>query len=386
MLHVSPTGRVMPAAAVALGLRCLAAVLFLSPPPALAQDGRYHVLIETADQPGPSAAYAAAATYDTARRTFVIAGGFDPPNKNAPRVLLQYDLHHGTWSTTEFADPSPDAMGKPATVYDSQRDALFLFGGWAPGATEPSDQLWTMPLAGDGAPSWQLVDVGQLQPPPRNGCVMVLDQQGDRLVVHGGDGGSHPTYGFTPLDDLWAFDLTKQRWSRLNPRGQAPEARWNHAGTVDHEKRKMFIFGGSGHIDGEVVRDNCVFELDLDSLAWTRHAVRGDPPTPLMGATMTYDVFAHVLVVVGGLSLADAGPAGSRSLWLFDLNNNTWIEYPDLFATTRRDHTAIYDRSGRRHLVHGGMSAAQRGNYYAYGEPLHDTVLIFIIPKLRIPL
>ena len=93
---------------------------------------------------------------------------------------------------------------------------------------------------------------------------------------------------------------------------------------------------------------------------------------------MTHDPSAEVLVVVGGLSLADTGPPGSKSLWLLDLKTKTWVEYRDVFATIRRGHTAIYDPRGRQHVVHGGESAKKRGNFYEPGQPLRDTLMISI--------
>ncbi len=96
---------------------------------------------------------------------------------------------------------------------------------------------------------------------------------------------------------------------------------------------------------------------------------------------MTYDSSAEVLVVVGGLSLADTGLPGSKSLWLFDLRTKTWVEYEDVLATTRRSHTSVYDQRGGQHVVHGGMSASERGNFYARGEPFRDTLMISITSK-----
>lgn len=381
MLQTFDNGTQKPAASAWGPVVCLAGVLLLSPMPARAQDPRWQVAIRKTEQPGPSAAYLAAAAYDAKRENLMIAGGVDLPNRDVSRALLQFDVRKGAWSSIELADTSPGAVVKPALVYDPKRDALFLFGGWAPGTDRPSAQLWTMPLAGEKKLAWQPVDVGAHRPPHRNGCIMVLDLHGDRLLVHGGDWGPHPTYGYTPLNDLWAFDLTKRQWSRLKPVGQLPEARWDHTATVDQKNRKMFVFGGGGHVDGRLVRDNCVFELDLEKLSWARHAGRGDAPVPVLGATMTYDTSAEVLVVVGGLSVADTGPPGSKSLWLFDLKTKTWLEYPDVFATTRRDHTAIYDPHGRQHVVYGGGTAKERANYYASGEPLRDTLMISITSK-----
>ncbi len=48
----------------------------------------------------------------------------------------------------------------------------------------------------------------------REGAATVLDAKRDRLLLHGGDGGLHPTYGYTPLSDLWAYDLPSRFHAR----------------------------------------------------------------------------------------------------------------------------------------------------------------------------
>ncbi len=243
-----------------------------------------------------------------------------------------------------------------------------------------ADNLVTT-LGGEKRLIWQGVDAGQQHPPARNGCVMVLDQKRDRILVHGGDGGPHPKYGFTPLNDLWAFDLSTKKWTQLKPAGQLPTARWNHSGAVDQQHGKMYVYGGAGYVDEKRVIDNDVFELDLEKLTWTRRVGHGDSPTPVQGATMTYDPSADVLVVVGGLSLIETGPSGPKNLWLFGLKTENWVEYRDVLPTTRRGHTAIYDPRSGQHIVHGGRETKVRGHFYKPGEALSDTLKISITTK-----
>ena len=355
--------------------------LLLFPLLVQAAEPRCQVTVRKADQDAASPVAFAAGVCDTNRERLMIVGGIDSTNRDGRRPLLACDLRTGRWSNVDVGDRAPQAAVKPALAYDAKRDALYLFGGWARGASDPSDQLWTLPLAGDGANAWQFVAAQQPQPPARNGCAMALDMRGDRLLVHGGDGGLHPTNGFTPLDDLWSYDLSAKHWSRLKATGPAPEARWNHTAALDQQTRRLYVYGGVGYVGERLVRDTCVFELDLDKLVWTRHYGGPQAPPPLMGTTLTHDPVADVLLLVGGLSVADDGPPGPTSVWLFDLKSKMWVEHRNVLGSTRRDHTAVYDPARRLHVIHGGETARELGNYYAPGEPLRDTLLISITAR-----
>jgi hypothetical protein len=282
------------------------------------------------------------------------------------------------WSVIETDGMAPRASVLPAMVYDPKRDSIFLFGGWATGADKPSGELWTVSLNDKGPRTWKRLVDGA---PARNGCVMVLDAKRDRLLVFGGDGGPDAKLGFTPLNDLWAIELRGGTWSKLTSNGDVPAPRWNLAGAVDNAGGRMFVFGGAGHLHGALVRDNFVFELDMAQLKWTKHEGKGRQPAPMEGATLTYDPSKELLVVVGGLSLADAGEPGSKSIWLYDLKNDNWVDTPGFPDGTRRGHVAVYDPGRAEHVVLGGETVEERGNFYARGKVLLDIVKLSITSK-----
>ncbi|NLG42541.1 MAG: hypothetical protein GX547_04795 [Phycisphaerae bacterium] len=301
-----------------------------------------------------------------------VFGGIDP-ERSAEPGLLRFDTASGKVDIVAVSGERPNAIAKPALVYDAKRDALFLFGGWARGAKVPDGKLWTLAL-GTETPAWRLVS--ESGPPARNGCVMVLDSKRDRLLVHGGDGGPHPEMGFTPLDDLWSYDLAAERWTQLTPTGDVPSPRWNHSGAIDDACNKLYIFGGAGYTSSAMVVENDVYELDLAATAWRKLPHTSPAPTPVQGATLTHDPVHKVLVLVGGVSLAEKGPPGTKSVWVFDLDQNRWTETPDVIRIPRREHTAIYDARSKQHLIYGGEHVAWRGDFYARGNPLRNALLI----------
>jgi len=360
----------------------LAGSLLLLPVAAVhAQGNEYRVVVRPLAKEAPTAPIGAAATLDSKRTAMIVFGGVGPEIGGAAPTLARLDLRTGKWWPMKVSGPSPQAVGWPSLAYDAKRDALFLFGGWTPGADQPSDELWTLPL-GREPPAWKrLAPIGDA-PRARNGAVMVLDAQRDRLLLHGGDGGPHPTYGYTPLDDLWAYELTAERWRRLKPTGEIPQPCWNHAATITPESDRMFIIGGGGYnADGALVTNRSGHVLDLETLVWTRLPARGDVPAPVQGTTLTYDPSARALVVVGGLSLAEEGDAGPTSVWVYDLKSGVWAEHERVLPTTRREHTAVYDPAAKRHMIFGGQTARQRANFYAKGTPLRDAVAISLASK-----
>ncbi len=336
---------------------------------------KYQVTVRPTGQPTPATVVCAAAARDEQRDALLVFGGADPERKNAPPLLRKMDLGTFTWSIVETKGAAPSAAVLPAMVYDPKRDAVFLWGGWASGAEKPSGELWTLPLGETSPRTWKRLADG---PPARNGCVMVLDGLRDRLLLFAGDGGPHPKYGYTPLNDLWAFDLPGGTWTQLASAADAPAPRWNLAAAVDNTRGRMFVFGGAGYVKDKPVRDSFVFELDMAKLTWTKHAGKGKQPPPMEGATLTYDPGKDLLVVVGGLSIADAGEAGSTSVWLYDLKNDRWVEKAGVFDTTRRSHVAMYDPRRNEHIVVGGETAQERGNFYVRGKTLLDVLKLSI--------
>jgi hypothetical protein len=346
-----------------------------------AQGSEYRVVVRPLAKEAPTTPIGAAATLDSKRQAMIVFGGVGPEIDGPAPTLARLDLRTGKWSPMKVTGPSPQAVGWPSLVYDAKRDALFLFGGWPGGADQPSAELWTLPLGREPS-AWKcLAPVGNA-PRARNGAALVLDAKRDRLLLHGGDGGPHPIYGYTPLNDLWAYDLTAEQWSRLEPTGQVPSPCWNHAAAISPAGDRMFIIGGGGYdAAGEEVTNRSGHVLDLEKLLWVGLSARGDVPPPVQGTTLTYDRDVAALVLVGGLSLAEEGEPGSTGVWVHDLKTGAWVEHERLLPTTRREHVAVYDPVAKRHVIFGGQTAQQRRNFYAKGTPLYDTLAILLVSE-----
>ncbi len=343
--------------------------------------GRYDVTIRRASRQTSSPHIGAAAAYDSLRRRVLVFGGVDPSVDAETATLVAFETASGRFSEVKVGGKAPEGLVFPSLVYDSSRDSLFVFGGWPKDGDRPNNELWKLELKGEKL-RWKLLVSGDSAPPARNGSVMVFDKARDRLVLHGGDGGPHPTYGYTPLSDLWSFDLKDGKWASLAATGDVPTPRWNHSVAIDPVAGEMFIFGGTGYIgEGQVVTDDDLYSLDLVTLTWMRRKCDSPCPVSVRGASMTFDDRLRALVLVGGLTDLDAAVSGTDRVWIYSLKERQWFKDRQIFRKYRRDHVGVYDPSARAHLIHGGQTARKSGDHYQRGQPLTDTLVISLVQK-----
>lgn len=331
----------------------------------------------------PYALVGAAAVRDTRRNRLLVFGSNSERIRQGKTdgVLLALDMASDRWTTIEMAGDLPTGLTHPGLTYVKSADALFVFGGWAPGAQMPSSELWKLDLSGEAPYRWKNLPREGDWPPARNGMIFVCDDKRDRLLLHSGNGGPHPKFGFTPLDDLWTYDLKKAIWTRIDSKGEAPRPRWNLAGALDADGDKLYEFGGSGYVLAPTftpVADARIHVLDLATLTWSTMPRQAHSPRPVEGTSLTFDPEARALVVVGGLSLIRDGKPASQRVYCFDLDRKLWTRSETVLSKKRRDHVAIYDPVRHRHLIFGGESIIEGGNDYRPGRPFEDAISVVV--------
>jgi hypothetical protein len=195
---------------------------------------------------------------------------------------------------------------------------------------------------------------------------MVCDGVGNNLLLFGGDAAVGPKGSFQPQGDLWRFDLEARRWEQVTAGGTPPPARWHAAMAIDEPGRKAYLFGGAG--EGSTAFDARLYQLDLATNEWHALPSAGDSPPSLQGATLTFDVDAHALVLGGGLRNEQPGGAVPGIAWLFDLDTGLWRKTDGATLLQRRDHVAAYDPETHAHYLLGGHVSQKVGNYYEIGD------------------
>jgi N-acetylneuraminic acid mutarotase len=184
-------------------------------------------------------------------------------------------------------------------AYDAKRDQMLVFGGEADG-TKLND-LWALDL---GSEAWHRIDSPD-GPGERSDLAGVLDTTRDRLVLIGGRVGLA-----TSIDEVWAYDLSSNRWSELE---RGPPARHDVPGATDGAR--AWIFGGAGALFQSL---DDLWQLDFATDSWVQLPDDGTRPTARGSSALTYSEGA--LYLVGGHDVSSV----MRDVWRYDLTKQRW--------------------------------------------------------------
>ena len=134
-------------------------------------------------------------------------------------------------------------------------------------------------------------------------------------------------------------------WARLDP-GEGPAAREDHTWTVDPTSGTAWLFGGRDR--GTIFDDLWAYDLATDR--WTRAEPSGDRPAARFGHTGTW-VDGVGLVVWSG----QAGADFFADIHAYDPATNTWTRLPDVGAApeARYGSCAALGPDGRLWISHG---------------------------------
>jgi hypothetical protein len=151
------------------------------------------------------------------------------------------------------------------------------------------------------------------------------------------------------LDDLWAYDLTADVWQRLDPGGDRPSPRHEHAAAwIDG--LGLVVFGGRS--DAGALDDFWAYDPAADG--WRTLAVTGPPPAARAGACVAMRADGR-LWLYGGLGPDQAVLADT---WIYDSGLSDWVSRPSVGeAPAGRSGAACWWSADDRFLIHGGTSA-----------------------------
>lgn len=209
------------------------------------------------------------------------------------------------------------------------------------------------PVASATTPSlvWTAATVAA-GPGARTMAAAVYDPVGLRMIVFGGFD------GVFALGDLWSLDLspatlTGSLWSPLAAAGSAPSPRYGCAAAYDAANQRVLYFGG---YDGLLNYHDDLHVLSLNgSPSWSSPGVSGPLPAGRAFASASYDPARQAVLIYGG---EDAGGeyADLRVLAVPAGLSFTWSAPAVSSAPVRRSrHAAVFDPSGDRLLVFGGL-------------------------------
>src|SRR5262249_33609882 len=140
-----------------------------------------------------------------------------------------------------------------------------------------------------GEPRWEQIVTSGSPPYFPGAPVMVWDEEGDRVVLHGGEFDGYAN------SDTWVLDLRsgEAAWSRLETVGDAPRL-FSHCGIYDPVRNRLVIHGGAQFRTSS-------YALDLEGTP-TWRSIKPSGPTPPEEFTQAtvFDPVRRRAVVWGG--------------------------------------------------------------------------------------
>jgi hypothetical protein len=291
----------------------------------------------------------ASAVYDAQRRRMLVFGG----NANNPSSFAGeykndvwgFSLAGAPrWTRVDIPGPAPRPRGWASVVLDTRRNRMIVFGGRSAGE-ELLNDCWAWPL--DGSTGWVRLDPKGEAPKARFGHTAIYDERQDRIIVFGGNEDRNPGTS-PPLNDLWSLDLSGLgSWHELHPAGVQPPGRMWHAAVFDSRRDRMVLFGGLSPSQWDTA-DLWTLSLDGEP-AWTQIEAQGAWPDPRSEASVTVDEEADQMLLFGGGGyFADT--------WRLSLSSLEWqvvtSETPG--PAGRRNASAVFDPILDRLIVQGG--------------------------------
>lgn len=265
--------------------------------------------------PRPSRRSDAAAVYDSDHDALVLFGGYEEPTQYPSDAWeLTFGMRPQWKRVAEPFGQPPSSPYSGTVVYDPPRDRLIQFGGWFDGL---NNELHALELS--GARTWSTIDAPGDGPPPISGASAIHDPIRDRLIFFGGYG---PEPGYS--NEAWSLSLSGlARWSHLAPEGPRPAARTFPSAIYDPIRDRMIVFGG---VSSRTPDD--VWALSMsDPPAWTRLATTGIGPTGRYRHFAAYDALRDRMLVFAGQRDTTSEYASPREIWALSLSGiPAWSE------------------------------------------------------------
>jgi len=231
-------------------------------------------------------------------------------------------------------------------VADSASGTAFVFGG------ENSSGLVNVTSAYSEANNtwWNVSTVNA--PGPRSDFGFALDPTSGVAVLFGGQ--TNET-SLAVSNATWILNVTTDHWVAAPP-GVAPPAREAAAFAIDPALGVGLLFGGWNQAyspNGSITYSD-LWELNLSTYAWSRVSVTGARPSPLEGATLTWDPSTLKFEMFGGCFPC------SSAVWQFDPVSLEWTELVPIGGapSARTGASWAYDPTLGVDLLFGGTNGA----------------------------
>ncbi|KAF8488443.1 galactose oxidase, partial [Russula emetica] len=257
------------------------------------RDSSTTLLQTSGEVPIPRAAHGAALI----GTTFLICGG---KTDFGYQYVLNHDslylLNLGTshllmsilreWTRVVVNGPGPGGRYYHTTTVVGSK--FFVFGGQID--RNFLNDIWALDLNSlKSQPFWESYEPtpGNDKPLPRARHVSVTTE--DRIIIFGGYGDQHH------YNDTWSFDISTRKWTELQCTGSIPSPRESHAAVLVDDV--MYVFGGFSMDEGYL---DDLYALQLSTQRWFKFHNVGPSPHGRSAHAMSSD--GTRVFVLGGYS------------------------------------------------------------------------------------
>jgi Galactose oxidase, central domain/FlgD Ig-like domain len=248
---------------------------------------------------------------------------------------------------TPGAGPAPSARRNASAILDPVENRMVIFAGTTAGTASVLNDVWAFDLDTN---TWSNLTppVGPPAPAPRLFPASIYDPHGYRMITWSGQASG------VFFNDVWAFDLATNTWSKFTPTGGPPNVRYGVGYTFDPIARDLVTFAGFTNLG----RFDDVWRFNDQAVTWT-DASPGAGPGERCLHSACYDAVGHRMIMFAGQN--NFGPLDD--LWMLDLNADTWTELTPSPKPSGRYFTAlVYDAANRRATLFGGQTSTVATN------------------------
>jgi len=205
------------------------------------------------------------------------------------------------------------------------KNCLYIYGGDVKDNKRISDIHKHSLVSG----TWSKINAKGQIPEARSGQSAVVHN--GHLYVFGGRDGR------TYYADLYSFSFSTRVWSKVDTRGSLVKRRYRHTAVV--YERKMYIFGGEF---GSECCYNDLYCFDFETNTWSEVQANGDIPEPRSGHSAVMN--NGKMYVFGG---RNQDPHYFADIHQFDFATKTWTKVPVVGPTPPRtyNHSSFYYRN-----------------------------------------
>lgn len=260
-----------------------------------------------------------------------------------------------------------------ATLFDNNQ--ILVFGGFHTTDHRLNDVWvfdtigfsWSQPNAKHNAEASMACQLTNSEwgnvPVPRAGHSATL--MGDLLYIYGGYGGLG--YSRRDLDDLYTLNVLTWTWSKVTPKGSAPEKRSGHQACA--VEKKIYIFGGAN--SAVQFQDLYILDTEVEPPVWSKLASSLPAPTWNLCACSVIAIPTWKIFTFGGITgpLTEYDRMGKsiNATAILDTGIGRW-QHPKIdgkMPIPRSDCSMAYDAKGSRLFVYGGWNDDWLGDMYS---------------------